>query len=711
VAKKLPPDIAAGKQREAKSRWAREDVVRTAEIGLPPDRNDERWDRYRFDLFRYLTECFPHSTGLKPFSLHHRRIIERLQQLLLEGGMELFIVFRGWSKSTIAENSSTWVGGYGHRNFIVPIGANDEMARIALDSIQSEFEQNDHLMEIFPAACHAARALEGVPQRAGKQTIGSELTHIEWTGERCILPTYTDPKGKPFEGGGAIIWPKGITSNLRGLRFKRPDGKQARPDFYLIDDIQTDDTAASPAQNNKRLSKINKSILRGGGHHKNTACALLGTIIEPDDALDQLSNPKLFPAWRTTKVPMLLSFSKAQDSHWLATYAELRTTHNPDDDDDKSRAKRDATAFYAANRDVMDEGALASWEHCYIDGEELSAIQHAYNIIIDTSFDAFMAECQSSPVRNSGGLVILTPEQICAKQSDFNCDQFPAECVAITCFVDVHPSILYWEAWAWEPTFTGYCINYGTFPDQHRKYFAHSQLSRRLQHLFPGMDTDATVTAGLDALILGCDLPSDLWAGLKNMEWSRSDGTPMRIAKGGIDANGEAADAVKKAVRRYAPIFHTSFGKYVGAKGTAMSQWNSAKKSKCNWPEAVPVKGKAGEPQGYLFDTNYAKTRFHRALALPRGSKGALYLYKTPSLHDHRRVADHWYAEKAIEVTVGSRTVYEFTQKPGTDNHDLDCGVGSMVAAGVSGISSVGKPKMRTTTKSPAEWMAAAKGK
>ncbi len=698
-----PNDEQGRKHRDRMAKRSRDLSAGAADIGPPPARNDELWDRYRFDLFRYLVECFPHSTGLKPLSLDHKRVIGRLQQILLEGGLELFIVFRGWAKSTITENSSTWATGYGHRNFIVPVGANEEMARTALDSIQSEFETNDHLMEVFPEACHAARSLEGVAQRAGKQTINGELTHIEWTGERCVLPTV-----KGFAGSGAIIWPKGITGNLRGLRFKRADGKQARPDFYLPDDIQTDDSAASPAQNNKRLAKINKSILRGGGHHKATACAVLGTIIEPDDALDQLSNPKLYPAWRSTKVPMLLSYSKAHESHWLETYAELRATHNPDDDDDKKRAHKDATAFYAANQEVMDEGAKASWEHCFIEEEELSAVQHAYNILIDTTYDAFMAECQNEPVRNTGGLVILTPEQICAKQSGYARDQYPTDCTVISCFVDVHPSILYYEVWAWEPTFTGYCINYGTFPDQHRKYFAHSQLSRRLQHLFPGMDMDATVTAGLRGLLDGHE--GENWKGLRNCEWMRTDGTPMKIAKGGVDANGEAADAVKKVVRDYAPIWHTSFGKGVGAKGTPLSQWRQAKGSRCNWPEAAAVKGKPGEPLGFLFDTNYAKTRFHRALALPEGSKGALYLYKTPSPNDHRRVADHWYAEKPDEVTVGSRTVYEFKQKPGTDNHDLDCGVGNMVCAGLAGISST-KSKPVAAPLSLADYAARAAGR
>lgn len=673
---------AADRHRSVMIERSRAMSADAAEIGAPPARNEELWQRYRLDLVAFLTERFPRTTGRKPFSESHHSIIRRIQQTVLDGGQELIICFRGAAKSTIVENTAIWAAGYGHRAFFVPIGADHESAKQTLDSIQSEFETNDLLMDIFPAACHCARALEGVPQRAGKQTSNGELTRIQWSSERCVLPTVAG-----FEGSGAIIWPKGITANIRGLRFKRADGVQARPDFVMGDDLQTDESAASPAQNNKRLSKINKTILRLGGHDKQMSCVVLGTIIEPDDMLDQLSNRKLYPSWRINRIPMLATLPTALDSHWLGEYSEIRANFNPDDDADKFRAAQDATAFYIANRDVMDSGAKATWEHCYVPDREVSAVQHAMNILLDTTYDAFMAECQNQPIRNTGGLEILTPEQICAKQSDYKRDQFPAACTVLTCRVDVHPSILYYEVWAWEPTFTGYCIRYGTFPDQRRKYFAHSKLTRRLQHVFPGLDVDATVEAGLNALLGGHD--GENWGGLAHMEWTRADGTPMRIGRGSVDANGEAADAVKKVVRRFAPTFFTSFGRGIMARGMPISQWKQSRGKRPTWPEAVAVKAKAGEPPGYVYDTNYAKTRFHRALALPVGSKGGLYLYKTATLHDHRRVADHWYSEKPNEVSFGSRVVHEFTQKPGTDNHDFDCAVGAMVDAGLWGITSV----------------------
>ncbi len=687
---------AGQRQRDRAAARSRANSARVAEIGPPPPRNEKRWKRYQFDLFRYLVECFPESTGLKPFSLDHKRIIERTQQTILEGGQDLIIVFRGFAKSTITENATTWAAGYGHRVFFVPIAATDDMAKTALDSIQYEFETNANLFEIFPAACHAARALEGIQQRAGKQSINGERTYIEWSKNRCVLPTFPG-----FEGSGAIIWPKGITSNIRGLRFKRPDGTQARPDFVMGDDLQTDASAASPNQCTKRLNALTKTIMRLGGHTTSLGVIVNATKIEPDDAIDQLSNAKKFPSWRSTAVPMMKSFSKVHETDWLVTYAELRTNFDREDPDDRQRAHKEATAYYKKNRKRMDAGAAATWEHCFDPKHEISAIQHAYNILIDTGQDAFDAECQNTPAKETSALKILTVEEICAKQSGYPMGKFPPECTRLTAFIDVHPSILYWHVWAWAPGFTGYMIENETFPQQRRRNFAHRSIAISLQELYPGRDDEATVFAGLNALLHGdpkLERYAD-WPGLMRREWIRTDGVPLRIGFGLIDANGVMAATVKSVIRQspFAAILSPSFGKGVGAKTAPMSRWPQSREQKGVGPEWVLTKAQAGEPPGTLFDTNFWKTKFFRGLALPQGSQGALMLHKAEKPGDHTRVGNAWNAETAKLVTVGSREVFEFAQKPNTDNHDLDCAVGAMVAASRGGIASLtpkpAKPK------------------
>jgi hypothetical protein len=671
------------KHRQLMAERSREASRQNAEVGPPPPRDEQLYQRYRNDLYVFLSECFPESLGLSPLSPDHHRIIERLQEAILHGGQELIIMPRGFAKSTIVESTAIWAGGYGHRSFFVPLAATDEMAKAALDSLQYEFETNEALMLIFPEACHAARALEGVPQRAGKQTIDGRLTRIEWSCQRCVLPTVNG-----FPGSGAIIWPRSIVAKgLRGTRFKRPDGKQARPDFIMADDLQTDESAESAAQTRKRFNILNRTVLRMGGHTSRLAIALVGTIIEPDDLVDQLSDHDKHPAWRSIKVPMLKALPAALDE-WLGPYAETRMGYNPDDDQDKSRAEREANDYYVAHRARLDAGAVATWESCYDTEHELSAIQHAMNIWIDSGEDAFMAECQNTPIREATSLELLSAEQICRKQSAFPRGCFPAECTTLTAFVDVHPSIYYCEIWAWEPNFTGYMIDSFTLPDQKRKYFSHRKHPRRLKQLYARMDSEATATAALNALLHG-DEDKGI-SGLMQREWTRHDGVLLRIRCCLVDANGELRDVVVRVLSRspFAASLHPSFGKGIGAKDKPMSSWPNTKKQRNVGPEWLVTKGRPGEVPGIQFDTNYWKMRFHRAMALPDGSQGALYLHKTPP-NDHRLAADHYLSENPTEVTVGSRTVHEFKIKPNADNHRLDCAVGNMVAASRCGITNV----------------------
>jgi hypothetical protein len=164
----------------------------------------------------------------------------------------------------------------------------------------------------------------------------------------------------------------------------------------------------------------------------------------------------------------------------------------------------------------------------------------------------------------------------------------------------------------------------------------------------------------------------------------------MRLKAVDIDASGSASDAIKKYVRQsqFGGILYPSFGRGITAAQMPISQWQQSK-GKHEGPEWVRTKGKPGDPPGIMFDTNYWKTRFHRALAQPSGSQGAIYLYKVDDPADHRLVSEHWYGEKATEVTAGNRVVIQFTQRPGSDIHYFDSGVGNMVAASREGVSSV----------------------
>lgn len=663
------------------ARYSRRRQSEEADVGpIPPPVHPVRRELCRCDLLLFLQTYFPYSTGINPFSADHVRAIERMEHAILFGGYFLFVVFRGFGKSTICENATLWGTLYGHLKFPVPIAADATAAAVILDSVRAEIETNDLLCDDFPEVCLPVRALEGKTQRCHSQTQGGRQTHITWKATEIVYPTIIDERtGKPYPSSGAVIKPRGITANIRGMRHKTPSGAQLRPDFVILDDPQTDISARSPEQVSQRLSLLNKAILRLGGHSKKLAAVCTATIIEHDDMIHRLANPSQYPAWQSERVPMLKSFAAEHETFWLGEYAGIRNAYNPDVPGDQARAHREATEFYGQHRERADRGARATWIYCY-DDSELSAIQHAYNILIDTGFAAFMAECQNEPHAESTDLDQVSAHEINQKQNGYARGIVPGKCSLLTAFIDVQGKLLYWVVCAWQSDFTGYVLDYGSWPDQQRSRWTLADATKTLRRRYRGTDDEGAIFAGLTELV----------EFICGREWPREDGTTMRLGRVMVDANwGKTSQLVTSCLRqsKYAPMLVPSYGRGIKATHKPISQWAEAKASGSG-PEWVTAQIKGRAFIGLMYDTNYWKQRLHGALGLPLGSKGCLSLFKSPRT-GHRMLADHLDSERAKRVEHDGRTVFEFALLPGRENHFLDCVVGNMVCASTAGISNL----------------------
>jgi hypothetical protein len=388
--------------------------------------------------------------------------------------------------------------------------------------------------------------------------------------------------------------------------------------------------------------------------------------------IDQLSK---HPSWRTLKVGMLKSMPKNMGA-WLGRYAEILTTYDADSEEDKARAEREATEHYASNRAHMDEGAVAAWESCYDQDTEISALQHAMNILITTGEEAFACECQNSPLPpQASGLELPTAEELFAKTAPP-----PPNAPTITLGIDASENVLYFDVFAWSPDQDGYQLAGGAFPDQRRSYFNHSQLAYPLSKLFPRMSVEARITAGLNALLHGHDGKP----GLMQQEWTIG-GIPCKVRLCLVDANGEYRDTITRVLTNspYSASLMPSYGRGVTAKACPISRWPEAAKQRTGgeWCLTKPV---PGEVRGVTFDANCYKSRLLRRVALPPGTKGAIYL--RPAAPDMKMVVDHLRSELPTEVTANGRTVIEWSLKPNCDNHRLDSTVLNIVASLVLGI-------------------------
>lgn len=680
----------AEQSRTRAAQRSREHFASVADIGkIPPVKDPARRESCRLDLFRFLTTYFPASTGKSPFSEDHRRVISRTQDCCLGGGAFANAVYRGFAKTTISENSAIWSILYGHRRFVPVFGSDAGAAEAIIDSIKLELAENDLIYEDFPEVCHAIRALEGKPQRCASQTHQGKLTHIEWTAETIVMPTIP---GSVASGG--ILTARGLTGASRGLKHKRPDGTQQRPDFVIIDDPQTDESASTALQVSKRLDVIRKSILKLGGHDRRIAVVMNATVIRPDDLVEQILDPKRFPAWQGERIKMVKRWSDAHDTLWLTEYQRIRTTYDGQLIGDQRRAWTDATEFYKRNRAQMDANCFVSWEHCFDRDSEISAIQHAYNLLIDDGPEVFASECQNEPARpEENADEAITPKLIASKLNNRECGEVPQGCSRVVAFVDIQKEALFWVCMAFQDDFTGYVIDYGCYPEQPRKWFTVRDIRRTLANAEKVKGMEASVYAGLNTLT----------GQLAAREFMREDGAAIRLERCLIDANwGPSTDVVYNFCREsaHANILMPSHGRGVTASSIPLSHRKKQPGDRDGQYWFIPAARGRRAVRYAVFDTNHWKTFLAGRWRVPLGAPGCFSIFGELA-DEHRMFADHVCAELGVQTEGRGRRLIEWKLRPGAENHWLDGVVGCCVAASIQGCrlgehgTSAGPPRQR----------------
>lgn len=689
------------------------------------------------DLELFLQTYFPNSTGLSPFSDDHRRVIARLQKCIVHGGRFINAVYRGFAKTSIAIGAAIWSVTYGYRRYVAIFSASEPQAAEIIASVKMELSENDLLLEDFPEICHAFRELDGKSQRChsqkspwqsrcekchgtGKvvalsdfegddllslqtcencdgdgQAVQSKLTHIVYCSDRVAMPFIQGSKAS-----GAILASRGITgSGTRGLLHTMPDGTKQRPDFCIVDDPQTAETANTRDQVKKRLDIIRRDIMKLAGHRKSMACVVNATVIAPDDLVEQLFDPKRNPAWEGERIKMVRQWSDAHETLWMGTkegfagecYAAIRNNWDRQSADDKKRAAEAANEFYLVNQEAMDAGAVVSWASCFAEGEH-SAIQHAYNFLIDDGPDVFSTECQNESPKQAGSEERLTSVQITNRLNRFPRFAFPREVEHLTAYIDVQGKLLYYVAAAFAQDFTGYVIDYGSFPDQRRRYFTLADSQRTLENDFPGEPIETQWAKGLNSLVNQ----------LCGRTWDRMDGTALKMGKVIIDANyGASTKAVKRfcLTSPHSAILQAAHGKGIKAGDSPMGLWpkQEGERRGHNWLLRPDKEAKG--LRHLLIDTNFWKSFVHSRLRMEPTSRGSLSLWGDDP-RTHEMFGDQVTAEYSERTHGKNRTLDEWKIKPGNpDNHLGDCLVGCAVGASMLGAEIGGQTAVQQTSR------------
>jgi hypothetical protein len=661
VTKSSQPATAYDRFKARASDAKRQMSAKGREIGeLPPVKDAKRRKTCErdFRLFceAYLAESFPLA-----WSPDHLTAIAKIEAAVLRGELFAFAMPRGSGKTTLSEAACLWAMLYGHRQFIVLVGADQTIASSMADSLKAQIENNDTLYEDFPEACHPVRALDRIAQRAKGQTYQGRPTEMDWAADQITLPFI---KGSP--SAGACVRVAGITGRIRGLKHTRPDGKTLRPSLVLIDDPQTDESAASPSQCQTRERILSGAILGLAGPGAKIAGLCTITVIRPDDLADRLLDRSRHPAWQGERTKLVYDWPTAEDL-WLE-YGELRRSGQRN-----GTGTDEANAFYAERQAAMDAGARVAWPERKNE-DESTAIQHAWNLRIDRGEAAFWAEYQNQPIAEDVASDKLDKRGLALRATPLAKGVVPANHHQLTAFIDVQDRVLFWLVASWSEQFGGHVVHYGVYPDQGVSFFEAGSAKRTLAKAANGAGFEASLTAGLEKV-------TQL---LLSKDWKREDGTNLRIGQMMIDANwGKSTQTVRTFVKRspYATLLLPSHGRGIGASSPALTDKGKARGDRIglNWRI-----GQVNGQRSVTYDTNYWKSFVAARLRLASGDPEAIMF----CAGEHDLLFEHLTNEYPVRTESSRGRVVDEWKLSGTrfENHWWDCLVGAACAASIAGV-------------------------
>lgn len=397
----------------------------------------------RLDLRLALRTFWPEAF-YRPFSAEHERIIAGLQDTVLNGGHSLAIIWRGGGKTTMGLCAVTWAAMYGHRAFSVVVAATQQDANSAINGVRVDVETNPMIGRYFPKCSIPFQKLEGASQRCANQrwndkqdtNAGARTMIMTKTGE-LRLPDHGGP------GGGAIILGRGLGA-IRGLWRLRKDGKRQRPDFVLLDDPQTRESAGSEDQTAEREKYILGDVLNLAGHNKKLAAYMAATIIAPGDLACRFLDRS---DWRGRRAPLVIKWPGGGeelpgDGEQADMWCEYRDLY--EQEIKQTVPPGSAMTYYKAHQAEMEAGHEIADPSLFAEGE-VSAIQHAVHKLWEIGDYAFAAEMQNAPKSDRPDVEYnLTPEHVRKAIGPLQAGEVPEDAAAVVAFVDLNYHAASW---------------------------------------------------------------------------------------------------------------------------------------------------------------------------------------------------------------------------------------------------------------------------
>lgn len=501
----------------------REQRATASTITIPPCADRERRDLLETDDAEWLRFYFGPDSGIADpftyqFTAQQLSMIVAIRQALKHGDDQAIAASRGEGKTTLAERLVLKSILTGEVNYAVIFASTGPMAENILDSIDTYLTENTLLAEDYPEVCVPVRELEGAPQRAntqratgkrhddGKFYESAELNY-RWCGNELIFPGVP---GSP--SARAIIATRGLDSAVRGLK-KR--GK--RPQLAVIDDPDTETTAASEEQAAKLCKRIDAAIGGLGGQRRPVGRVILTTIQSRISASYIYTDPQKKASFKGRRYRFLIRKPDRMDLWDEYQTMRLEDLQKRDENGiDLDPHARRSHAFYAKNQAAMDAGAVVSNCNRFVDTllpdgtqTELSALQHYFNLVAKLGQENVSTEYDNDPPELDTAIESgLAPTRIQRQVSGYDRLIVPPEVTIITQGIDVRKTALHYVVRGWRPDGTGFVLDYGVHEVQGTKYGSDEGVDEAIRvAVLQRMEaTAATEWTTYDGQVAGVDL-------------------------------------------------------------------------------------------------------------------------------------------------------------------------------------------------------------
>ena len=368
--------------------------------------------------------------GMKPLlkrppSRRMENFVHALQRTIWFGGHKHVRWPRGKGKSTWVKIALMWVSLYGYKRFSVVVEKVKGMGREVVAEVWDRIRLSPAISADFPEFAVPMNDVAFTPQRIRSQTCNGRPTRMKMD---IVYGYYRFPTIPGHPHTGAIIAWRGADQALRGINIE-----SSRPDFFFIDDPQTDEDAKNPETVAKIEDNIQGAVLGSGETNERISAVMASTPIEPDDVSERFADPKRHPEWMTETEQFVRRWGDE-------TQRDAFRARRGADHAQRVLNLASSRRFYMERRREIEAGAEMMDDTDFDPATEASAYQHALWLYQTMKHKRFHSEMQMEPRRDET-VVSITPRLVLSRiRPALSAAEPPEGTIMICAATDINPS-------------------------------------------------------------------------------------------------------------------------------------------------------------------------------------------------------------------------------------------------------------------------------